>query len=170
MSLVELLAALTLSVILLGAILGVSSRLSRSQELLRQKYPLVILKSRLELQLNNDFQNCRTIMVDADKSEIAMLTCRSTNPDGVTRNQLPSAVLYQIVSSNQKSYLLRIERPLIENVEGRVLKSVICQDVARLVVAQNLETDYPPPSLSLNLVRSDGEVFTLCLTRHGGRE
>jgi hypothetical protein len=169
-SLVELLASLTLSVILLAVILGVTSRLSHSQEVLRREYPFEVWRNRLELQLNEDFQNCRTIMINGDKSEIAMLTCRSTNADGVTKNHLPSAVVYKISSSEQKSYLVRLERPLVDNPTRKVTKSILCQNIARMVASQNLETDYPPPSLVLKFLHTEGATFSICLARHGGRE
>ncbi len=169
LTLVELLAALTLSVILLSVTMGLSSRLSRNQELLKNEFPFDSLRWRLEAQINDDYQNSRSIIVDMERSEVSMLTCRSFNPDGVTMNQLPSAVVYRLVRTDKESYLVRTERCLISNSQRWVDRSIVCRGVRRFGTASRLETDYPPPSLILRVELDDGTVFPVCLVRHGGR-
>ncbi len=167
-SLIELVAALVISVLLLGAIFGLSQRMAKHRNELQKLHPYEPWKSRLSEQMNTDYENCFSFLVRP--SEVALLTCRSSDDITGRSSQMPTLVVYRITEVGKRPVLVRIEKKLVENSEQATNQTLMAAEILRFDLVKQLETDIPPPVVVLKVktISPKQEIqFPITLVRHG---
>jgi len=168
-TLVELMASLAISALLLVSVMGLTARLSLAARQIRENYPIHHWKEVLRNRLESDFQNARSIVVRDQEIVIEGMSTRSAigTDDGFALH-VPARITYTI-QSNDDSYLLtRGEQRLgVAPPDARSLE-FLCSGIVRFRTDQPLATDVAPGILGLEMYELNIEQpIKLTLVRHG---
>lgn len=183
MTLVELMAALTLSSLLLAVVLGLVLRLSTTSTMLKQEMPYAPWKTALRRQLHEDYYGCRSILISPTKILIDGYA-PIWNTDSET-GVAPSRIEYFIVSDEQSSSLFRRQVNLLGSPSDNTRVELVCNSVVRFRSNTELRTDVAPGVLALEIFIAPENIsdpttgstierryssLLVSLVRHGGTE
>jgi len=168
-SLVELLAALTLSVLLIAAMAGIAGRLAKQRRQLEAAHDPMAWLVQLEERLSRDYRNCSRILVRPRSIELRGFSY--THFGSGRAEHLPVEVRYDLIRQQAGDLLVRTERHLDEPAGENQRRELLCRGIERFDLVSELELDVPPGVLELNLKGiAEKRLFSIpiFLVRHGG--
>lgn len=166
MTLIELLAALTLSAMLMAVLLGMVSQQTRVNRQLQTEKPFLPWISQLKTQIQSDYAGCRHILFESDRIVINGYSRLDSDRTGLISG--PSEIHYYIVSTEDENLLYRQRVNLLSNQTDRTTRELVCRQVNRFRLPSRLSTDVAPGVLRLELELSDRDTpVKLALVRHG---
>lgn len=167
MTLVELLAALTLSAMLMAVLLGMISQQSQLNKQLQAKRPFMPWQSHLRKQLQSDYAGCRHFLLKPDRIVFEGYSRFDDDKTGLATG--PSSIQYYIVSSNGESLLFRERTDLMSIQPDRVTRELVCSSASQFRLESELSMDVAPGVLRMKLDLAKGKnSIQLVLVRHGG--
>ena len=166
MTLIELLAALTLSAMLMAVLLGMVSQQVRVNKRLQSEKPFLPWISQLKTQLQSDYSGCRHLLFEPNRIVISGYSRLDSDRTGLISG--PSDIRYYIVSTEGENLLYRERVNLLSNQTDRISRELVCRSVDRFSLASQLSTDVAPGVLRLQLSLSDRDApVEFALVRHG---
>ena len=152
-TIVELLAALLLSSMLLVALMGVTARMSQSVQKLQQKYERDSWLAPVVAQVEHDFMNSRAVIVEPTRvlfSGYCFSITDGSQPEFAGRH-LPLAIEYRVAEIKSESWLVRTEIHIGVAPPNNEFSELVCQGVVGFHAFQKLETDVTPAVLAIGL-------------------
>lgn len=172
-TLVELLAALAISSLLLVCVMGLSVRLAQGAKAVREQHSKSPWLDVLQHRLQTDYQNARSVVIRP--SEIT-IEGKGTLADAKSNDgflmQLPMRISYTISNFEDDIYVLvRTERSLVNVGQGGVQSELLATGLTGFQSDQILATDVAPGVLGLQIFKlNEAEPIQLNLIRHGVAE
>jgi hypothetical protein len=164
-----MMVSLAIATLLLVTLMGVVSRLFAHRRILEEKYSMPAWTVRFRAQVEYDFANCRAVLVNQNRLILNGYSASGgDNEEG--RVHLPVQVVYAPALIGDEVFLVRSERGALEGTSSPERESIMCAGLFRVVSQTPLDTDVPPPVLSLvwSGVFDGKEVrLPMVLVRHG---
>ncbi|MEM7456248.1 MAG: prepilin-type N-terminal cleavage/methylation domain-containing protein [Planctomycetota bacterium] len=169
LTLIELMAALLLSAMLLAAITGLCGRLAEVNRQMLNAPASPPWHYQLENHLQKDFQNCRSVQLTPNRLLLAGYFTPDVSRGGLTPvAHAPMQIAYEVTSSDGRAMLLRRETRLDRTTGDGINASLVALDVASIRSPQRLDSDVAPGQLTVGFHGTDGEpLLVVHLTRHG---
>lgn len=174
-SLAELLAALVLASMLLVVLMGLTGRLARTNRNIVMSRPDHTWQTQLAESLQSDFENARSVTVRPKLITFEGYSIPRSNSPAPTEEipigHVPTLVTYEVVPSEEQSWLLRTETVTNSNANATSKQTLMVFGCTRFRPLEYLETDVAPPILRLILsgpAFGDPGEIQLNLVRHGG--
>lgn len=131
-SAVELLMALTLATILMGAVLGLLGVLAEKRRVLVERTDHVAWHDALVEQLRQDLADARRFEVGADR--LRLLGYGAKDPATHRALHQPSEVLYETVSIDDHTWLVRTETALDSRSQRNSRRELVCRGVTEMTI------------------------------------
>ena len=138
LTLIELVAALGLSAMLMAICLTVVGRMSVSGKALFQKKRIQPWQTLLKQQLQRDYVGCRSVSFSANSIRMSGYS----RSDGARFT--PSEIEYRIVTNNNSNNLYRSVSRLLGTGGNASTKELVCNNVTRFRTVTDLDTDVAP--------------------------
>ena len=171
-TLVELVAAMAISVLLMVTVMGLAARLSIASKKVRESHPVNSWKTILQSRIESDYRGARAIVVRP--TEILIDVVGSPIKDELDDSFLlpmPKRIRYSIRSNDQESWLIRSEQLLVGNAYRGQTNEWMANDVVGFRSDQVLATDVAPGVFGLEIeLMNQAERLELTLVRHGAFE
>lgn len=167
-TLLELMASLVLTSMLLVTLMGLTARLTSSSQQLKEKYPDIGWLAPVRGQMEIDFQNSRAVVLESNRFSLegyGIPTIVLDEPSGCV-GHVPVAIEYRVEDINGEVWLTRTEVRLDVSPPGNRSKTLVCNGVVGFEAVKPLETDVAPPVFGVRLLFADG-YEVLQLVRHG---
>jgi len=168
-TLVELLAAVTLAVLLIVGMAGIAGPLAKQRRQLEAAHNPLAWLVQLEERLSRDYRNCSRILVRPRSIELRGFSY--THFGSGRAEHLPVEVRYDLIRQQAGDLLVRTERHLDEPAGENQRRELLCRGIERFDLVSELELDVPPGVLELNLKGiAEKRLFSIpiFLVRHGG--
>ncbi len=179
MTLIELLAALTLSAMLMAVLLAMLGQHSRINKRLIEGQPFEPWKTRLREQVESDYLGCRHVQIHSDR-----LVFQGYSDSGLGRSSGPSTITWSITPSEHGNLLFRERTDLLSAQTNRTHREFVCRGVNEFQSQTRLTTDVAPGILRISIRIDagigmtqdssgkvpDDEAIELVLVRHGGMQ
>lgn len=172
-TLVELIASLTISVLLITTVMGLTARLSQSAKTVREAHPIENWQQVLISRLRQDYQNARSIIIRPHEIIIdGKATPNSSPTDEDFHLQVPMRIVYSIQSNQDNSWLVRSQQTLIAAPSESRTFEMMADGMIGFTSDQVLATDVAPGVLKLGVEFMDAKKKPLevVLVRHGALE
>lgn len=175
-SLVELLAALTLSAMIIAVISGLVVKMSLTRDTVIRERPFEPWKSLLLGQLQSDYSGCRSVKIDSRNLTIEGYATFA-GLDGVS-SVVPSTIQYKCISNDRGNWMYREQTNHLATPPDNKHKELVCRSLMGFQDLSGLTTDVAPGTIELGLIsastdnerslsdRSPGVLRTV-LVRHG---
>ncbi len=161
-TLVEVLAALTLTSLMMAVVLGLILQVKTTNDFLQSEKPFVQWHSVLQQQLQEDYSGCR--LVDQGRGRL-LFTGYSKTANGM---YAPSQVSYEVRSEGEEAVLVRIVKFLDAPLGTMPESELVCQGVTAIQRVDQWSKTVAPGTLRLRFVGVDNSiVFETTLVRHG---
>lgn len=166
MTLIELLAALSLSAMLMAVLLSIVTQQVKTSKLLRESRPLESWKRVLQRQLEEDYVGCRQVLLTPNRLTFEGYTAvQGINGSGTA----PTRIDYLITATSDGNMLVRGETNMLSVQTDRTRHEFVCRDAVGFSTSTELGTDVAPGVLNVQLTFSDESKtrpMNLSLVRH----
>ncbi len=152
LTLVELLAALTLSAMIMAVLFGLVAKLSLARDVLKEQKPFEPWKSILKDQLRRDYVGCRSVLVSAKRIRMDGYA-EFIDYDGQRRTG-PCTTEYYIVAGENENWVFREQRNILLTPPDSVRKELVCRSISNFRSLDELSTDVAPGVLRIKLSES----------------
>lgn len=164
-TILELLLALMLSSILIGALFAMLAQMFQSQKQIKEDHPTLTWQTSLTEQLQRDYRRCDSVIVKRG----------SVTLEGIYKTQEPepfyqaAKVGYRVVSTDSGNILVREQVGLGKPMR---IRELVCSGVSGFKTTNALSTDVAPGCLQLEVLFDsiDQSSLQVMLYRHGGLE
>ncbi len=170
-SAVELLVALTLSSLIIAAILGLVTKLSVDKRRFQEAMPPTEWKQVLRNQLQRDFMHSRALNIK--KHSLEFQGYAGIDPFNGKLVHRPTSIEYFLKQGSKHQYLIRKETRIAALPPENVSKTIVAVDVAGFRLLDRLENLNTPGYLRLQiwmLGNTEKPGLTVTLVRHGANQ
>lgn len=165
-TLVELLAALVLSSLLIVCLLAITARVSSVRKRLVAESDSSNDYSQLIHLLQDDFENCRSVSVKDSRVVFEGFHC--IDPfDGTIKHE-PTTTIYKIVFSENAPLLIREQVNHLAHSDDRIQRSAVFVGVRYFELDTKIDEEIAPGLLHMVLHFVDDSQADVWLTRYGG--
>ncbi len=169
LTVIELMTALTISSLLVGALLAVTAGVARSVRASKDANPYEASAFAFQRQLQSEYAASRDI--HPQREQLRIEGYFKTTAQGV--HHRPTEVIYEVKLVNGSRCLIRREIDLLAEASVREEVEMVCRDFSHFEYYSRKSTSNSPPQFELALFRIDSsnakrrEWFRTVLVRHG---